>query len=136
MGFKNYLNDIECYGLSENLQELNEVLLTFGNRPDFGQVVILAGGAGCFDGDTEVITSAGKKKIQDIKIGEKVLSTNPETGEKTYEKVLDTFVHQPGKEMLELTLEDNSIIRCTEDHEFLIDGSWVQAKDLLGLDLC
>lgn len=33
MGFKNYLN-------------MDETLLTFGNRPKFGQVVLLAGGAG------------------------------------------------------------------------------------------
>ena len=29
-----------------NEEELNEVLITFGNRPNFGQVVLLAGGAG------------------------------------------------------------------------------------------
>ncbi len=36
MNFKNYLNE----------ETLNEVLITFGNRPNFGQVVLLAGGAG------------------------------------------------------------------------------------------
>ena len=34
--FKSYINE----------EELNEVLITFGNRPNFGQVVLLAGGAG------------------------------------------------------------------------------------------
>jgi len=50
MSFKNYLlneSSVKYTILTEEkLKELNEVLITFGNRPKFGQVVLLAGGAG------------------------------------------------------------------------------------------
>jgi len=50
MSFKSYLSESSetpAYLLTEeSMENLTEVLITFGNRPKFNQVVLLAGGAG------------------------------------------------------------------------------------------
>jgi len=125
MKFKNYLSE----------ERLDEVLITLGKRrPKFGQIVLLAGGAGCFDGNTEVQTKNGLKKISEINKDDFVLSMN-EDGIKEYKQVQNTFIFQPEKEIIKLTLEDNTEIICTEDHEFFVEGKYIQAKDLLGKEL-
>ena len=127
MNFKDYLKEQE---------RIDEVLITLGKkRPKFGQVVLLAGGAGCFDGGTLVKTKNGYKEISKITENDYVLSYNIETKEKEYKQVQDTFIHQPEKEIVKLTLENGEEIICTEDHKFLVGEKWVQAKDLLGLDI-
>ncbi len=125
MNFKEYIKE----------ERLDEVLITLGNkRPNFGQVVIMAGGAGCFDGRTEVCVDSGYKKISEIEVGEQVLSFNEKTKVKEYKEVQNIFKHQPQKEMLEIELSSEKIV-CTKDHKFLVGSSWVEAKDLLGLEL-
>ncbi len=118
--------------------KLDEVLITFGGkRPKFGQVVLLAGGAGCFDKNTQICTKTGMKKISEINESDLVLSLNSD-GTKEYKQVQNTFIHQPEKEIVKLTIEDNNEIIeiiCTEDHEFLVDNKYIMAKDLLGLEL-
>lgn len=42
---------------------------------------------GCFIAGTLVPTSAGYKEIQEIEVGDQVLSENPETDEKGYKEV-------------------------------------------------
>lgn len=50
---------------------LNEKLIVVGGGKKYGQVVFLAGGAGCLARDTEILMFDGtKKKVQDIKEGD------------------------------------------------------------------
>ena len=123
--FKSYLTE----------EQLNEVLITFGNRPNFGQVILLAGGAGCFDGNTLVQTDVGLKPIKEIKENDSVKSYNEITKEYEYKPVEAVYQHAPQKEMIELILDTGESIICTEDHEFLVDGKYIQAKKLLGKEL-
>jgi len=115
---------------------MNEVLITLGKKayPKFGNIVILAGGAGCFDGDTVINTSEGYKNISDIKINDKVLSINEDTKVQEYQKVTNTFIYKPEKKMIEIIFEDEngeeSKVKCTSDHKFLVGDKWVEAKDL------
>jgi intein/homing endonuclease len=38
-------------------------------------------------------------------------------------------------ECFEVTFEDNTSIICSDEHKFLIDGKWVEAKNLsIGMD--
>lgn len=115
-------------------KSLQEKLITFGKKayPKFGNVVILAGGAGCFEGETLVKTKDGEKPIKDVKVGDLVLTFNEETKEYEYKEVLDELQHYAQvKELVRVTLDDGSSFVCTSDHEFLIDDVWVKAIDLV-----
>lgn len=115
-------------------QQLLEKLMIFGKSayPKFGNIVILAGGAGCFESSTKVKTRDGLKDISDIKIGDEVLTINEDTQEFEYKKVLDNLQHYAQqKELVRVTLEDGSSFVCSDDHEFYIDSKWVKAKDLI-----
>lgn len=81
----------------------------------------------CLSEDTFVKTTNGDKYIQDVKVGDFVV-----LGDTSF-KVLDNM-YKGIKPLLELEFEDGSIVKCTEDHQFLVRGSlglfWVMAKDL------
>jgi intein/homing endonuclease len=112
--------------------DLNEKLITFGGKayPKFGNVVILSGGAGCFVGETIVKTELGDKKISELSEGELVWTINEETLEKELKPITDVHVFENRDDIIELELENGEIIRCTENHQFFVDGKWVLAKDL------
>lgn len=72
-------------------------------------------GPGCFVKDTKIQTSDGLKNIQDIKIGDKVL-----THKGIYENVTNTFIHHHHKKFIKI-----NDIECTPDHKFYV----VEKKD-------
>jgi predicted kinase len=113
---------------------LNEKLITFGGQayPKAGQVLILAGGAGCFVGDTLVKTIGGYKRISEISLDDSVLSLNEESGNMEYKQVVNLFKYEPEQSdtLLELEFDNGEIVRCTENHKFYVDGIWVKAIDL------
>ena len=112
---------------------LLEKQLNIGNKssyPRFNNILILAGGAGCFAGDTLVKTDKGYKPIQEVEDGDVVETLNEATGEHEWKVVEDIHMFQPTKQMVRLTLESGETIICSEDHEFYVDGKWVEAKDL------
>jgi hypothetical protein len=46
-------------------------------------------------------------------------------------------VGQETKELYEIELEDGTIIKCTGNHPFYVNGQWINAEDLNnGMDLC
>jgi len=73
-------------------------------------------GPGCFVADVEVLTIDGPKKIQDIKVGEKV-----KTHDGTYQKVIQTHKFTNADELIDI-----DGIRCTPNHEFYV----INKKDL------
>lgn len=127
--------------LTEVEQLLLEKLIIYGNRAPYGQVLFMAGGAGCFTEDTLVETESGHKKISEILIGDKVWTLNEETKERELNEVIACYDWRVDElperqELIELELEGGITIRCTENHEFYVDGEWVMAKDLqIGTDL-
>jgi len=83
----------------------------------------------CFVVGTLVATDQGLKAIEDIKIGDKVLSSNTNTGEQTYKEVLDTFVskHQT---LVDIKV-NGEVITTTPEHPFFVNGiEWKQAHEL------
>ena len=64
-------------------------------------------------------TADGDRPIEEIQIGELVLSANPETGEIAYKPVVKTYVHVTDT-VLYLTI-DEEIIETTEDHPFWVE---------------
>jgi RHS repeat-associated protein len=83
----------------------------------------------CFTAGTMVLTDEGEKNIEDIEVGDMVLSKNEETGEQAYKEV--THLYQNDKEIIyELTVGDQ-VIETTDNHPFWVEGKgWVLAADL------
>ena len=79
-------------------------------------------GNGCFVAGTLVHTEEGIKKIEDIKIGDRVLSFNEETNETSYKEVIDT-IERSTYEIC--TIEhSNGKIQSTTGHLFMVEGKW------------
>jgi len=82
----------------------------------------------CTLGDTKLIMKDGTiKEIKDLNIGEEVLTMS---GPK---EILNKFEYIAPK-LLELTFEDNCIIKCTSNHKFAIEKNnelvWIEAENL------
>jgi hypothetical protein len=83
----------------------------------------------CFAAGTPVWTEGGLESIEKIRIGDRVLAKDIETGELTYKVVLQTTVRPP-KELTTLRFAEETIV-CTGGHRFWGSGSgWIKARDL------
>jgi RHS repeat-associated protein len=83
----------------------------------------------CFPAGTLVETDQGQVPIEDIQIGDKVLSKDEETGEIAYKEVINTFDHE-SEQVYKLSV-GNQIIETTFNHPFWVEGKgWVLARDL------
>jgi RHS repeat-associated protein len=90
------------------------------SNPNLGQ---------CFISGTKVITEKGNKPIQEIQVGDKVLSQDVETGEKDYKEVKQLFVHEVDT-LVHVKIKGTKISN-TEEHPYWVDGKgWVEAKNL------
>ena len=70
-----------------------------------------------------------QRKIENIKAGDKVVSTNSETGEKGEKAVLRTFINE-SSELAHVFANGEEII-ATQSHLFyVVDKGWIPAKDL------
>ena len=61
-----------------------------------------------------------EKEIQDVLVGDKVVSFNPVTLELTTSRVVFQFVQQADKPVYRLTFSDNSTLVATSDHKLII----------------
>lgn len=83
----------------------------------------------CFAAGTPVLTNRGDVAIEQIRIGDLVLSQDVESGEIAFKPVLETTVRPPA-EILRVEHEKGSF-RCTGGHPFWVSGEgWVHAKRL------
>ncbi|MFI7607424.1 polymorphic toxin-type HINT domain-containing protein [Micromonospora sp. NPDC049366] len=88
-------------------------------------------GAMSFSGDTHVLMADGTTKpIADIRTGDQVLATDPETGEQGRRVVTRVWVHED--QLVDLKLDDNSSLTTTEDHPFWNQTKhrWQEAQDV------
>lgn len=87
----------------------------------------------CFTGDSLVRTTNGVKPINEIKIGDKIVSMN-ELGDFVEDEVNDVYVNMKKSQqdtLLKLTFDNGKIIKVTENHEFYLNnGEKIKAKDL------
>jgi len=83
----------------------------------------------CFVAGTMILTVAGLVAIENIKAGDKVIATNPETFEVAEKTVLETYVRET-TELLHLTI-NGDVIKTTFEHLFYAkDVGFVEAKEL------
>ena len=91
-------------------------------------------GKGCFVAGTIVATIYGGKAIETIEVGDKVLSTDPETGETAYKEVLKIYTYV--KDTLVYIEANGETIETTKDHPFWVEGQgWTKAKFINAGDL-
>lgn len=79
----------------------------------------------CIAEDSNVVTSDGLKKIQDVKAGDMVL-----TEDGTYQKVIATRCNGI-KQAITVHGTFGEELICTPDHKVLTQFGWVEAKDLI-----
>ncbi len=93
----------------------------------------------CFPPDTQILTKPpiGKqglsrmKKIKDLKVGDFVLTYNPKTSEKEYEKITVTFEREYNEDLIELFFSNNNKLVLTPNHPvYIIRKGWKRADEL------
>ena len=83
----------------------------------------------CFVAGTLVKTPEGDRPIENIQVGDAVLSTNPEEGDSRSEAVTRIMEHTVDS-VVDIRVGDETIT-CTPSHRFWVDGrGWLSAKDL------
>ena len=95
---------------------------------DFGNSVNGFASSQCFVAGTLVLTSEGSKAIEEIKAGDLVYSTNPETGESEYKEVARVFRRE--SDIIIHVFVNGEEIETTPNHPFWVEDKWVNAKDL------
>ena len=81
----------------------------------------------CFPAGTPVWTELGKRAIESIRVGDRVLSQNPETGELNY-KLVTAVTERNQAPMQTITVGDQSL-RLTTGHPLWVNGEgWRMAK--------
>ncbi|OMI36982.1 hypothetical protein SPAR_22709 [Streptomyces sparsogenes DSM 40356] len=89
-----------------------------------------------FTAGTEVeLADGGNKPIENVKVGDKVLATDPQTGKTTARPVVATIVTKDDKEFTDLTINTDAgpaSIIATDTHPFWVtsDNRWADAGDL------
>jgi RecA/RadA recombinase len=89
---------------------------------------------GCLVAGTKIVTEKGLKSVEEIKVGEKVL-TSDGFHEVTHTWNPDTleFGNPP---CYEIEFEDGTTIQCSNHHPFLVGDKWIDACDLVeGIDV-
>ena len=79
----------------------------------------------CFPAKTKVYTDKGYKNIEDIKIGDMVL-----THTKEFKPVANTLSREYGETLYTIKTWSNKSIISTNKHPYLTDKGWVNAEDL------
>ena len=88
----------------------------------------------CFVAGTVVLASVGYIAIEDIKAGDFVWATDPDTGETALKRVAQTFINESDK-LVHVTVNGEEIV-CTNEHPFYspVKG-WTAACDLRAGDI-
>lgn len=92
---------------------------------------------GCFSGDTQVLLADGstvsfEDMVEGFLRGNDYEIVSYDEKNARFVTALADFprITKYVDELVELTMEDGNIIRCTPDHKFLTDKGWVEAQHL------
>jgi predicted phage terminase large subunit-like protein len=89
----------------------------------------------CFVAGTMVRTDKGMRPIEQIQVGDWVLSHDPKSGETAFKQVYDTLSFISDiipKEIVTFTMRDGTQIKCSANHEFYVEGNWHTAGRIAG----
>ena len=86
----------------------------------------------CLDINETVLMDDGKKiRIKDVKIGDKVITYNPNTFEMSTTKVVNQFVRHNDNPVYKIVTISGREIIATEDHRFSTNNGWKTVKELI-----
>jgi len=124
-GYNNKVNARGKYakaGSCCNIVVAGCVLLLFS--ADYGAMV-----ATCFAEGTEITMADGSfKSIEDIQVGDRVLSYNPEAGKTESDEVLELY-STTNNNMMKMKFSDGTVIHSTFDHPYYVkDKGWCSLK--------
>ena len=107
-------------------QLIKERKFLFGGRTLNNRGLNNGSYSNCFIPGTKVLTKNGYKNIEDIKVGDLVL-----TKDNTYQIVNDTFKNYYEGNLIVFN-SSNLIdtIKCTPNHKFLTNRGWVSAEEI------
>lgn len=101
---------------------------------DLGETAVNLCRTNSFTADTPVLMADGTKKpIKDVRLGDKVMASDPITGERGARPVIDLIRHSGAHTMVSVTLDDGTLIQATDRHPFRIDGPNGRWKDAIEL---
>ena len=84
---------------------------------------------GCVVAGTKIQTLGGLKRIEDFKVGDMVIT---KYGEQEVSHVWNPETLEDGTPVCyEIEFEDGYIVKCSASHKFIVNGNWVEAKDLI-----
>ena len=96
------------------------------------------GGGSCFAAGTLITLKHQYKNIEDIEIGDIVLSYNEKTQKNEYSTVVEKMIHSTCEDIYTLYIEDEKLI-VTGNHKFFITRNnkqyWIQVADFEQNDL-
>jgi predicted nucleic acid-binding protein len=87
-------------------------------------------------GTKVLLAGGGTKPIEKVKLGDKVVTTDPKTGKTTVREVAGTIVTEDDKDFSDLTVKTASgktqALVATTTHPFWVEseGAWIEAGDL------
>ncbi|MFI1987698.1 Hint domain-containing protein [Actinoplanes sp. NPDC020271] len=136
-------------GIGGGISDAAEQLATTGhvnwaqtaNATKTGAIIgaVTGGATRChsFDPSTQVLMADGStKKIAEVKLGDKVLATDPKTGQTDGEQV-SVLHHHEDSDFADVTVKDDktgktSVVKATANHPFwnATTQEWTEAKDL------
>ncbi|MGW7363764.1 RHS repeat-associated core domain-containing protein [Streptomyces sp. NPDC054841] len=97
-------------------------------------------GGNSFTADTLVLMADGTRKpIKNVRVGDKVLATDPETGESGFRKVTALITGTGGKQLVDITIDTDgragsrtSTLTTTNGHPFWVPElrRWLRADEL------
>lgn len=92
-------------------------------------------GGGCVVAGTKIRMADGTvKNVEDFSVGDEIATSY---GVNTVSHVWDPETLDEGNpECYEITFEDGHTVTCSDVHKFIINGQWVEAKDIsVGMDV-
>ncbi|MFG2457849.1 Hint domain-containing protein [Streptomyces sp. NPDC048523] len=119
-------------GLDQAIYDLRGSGLTadaLANLTKTGRAAKAAAAGQCFPPGTPIATADGTKKIEDIKVGDRVWAADPVTGKQTLRRVTQLF-HRTADGLVRIDAGGRHV-RATPGHPFQVKGKgWVDAGDL------
>ena len=76
-----------------------------------------------------LMEDGSKKKIKDVKVGDKVITFNPTTMETEVTTVINQYVKPTDKTIVEITTYSGRKIITTDDHKYMTNNGWCSPKE-------
>lgn len=128
---------VESIEQHEGEFEVFHIIDVKDNHTYYAEDILVHNYKRCFIAGTEITLANGDvKNIEDVAVGEEVLTYNEDKKETEAGVVGDLKKHEVDS-VIRLTLDNVNVIVTTEEHPFyVVDAGWVKAGDLQPLDVC